>query len=172
MAEKKADPIAVLLSLPHGSAIWDRVSRDGKNWEVALLIREETRLVKGLPKGCQVEFRMGAIAINGVILIPWMVKVGSLAPYEAWINACVTGRASPLAELIEQPVVSVLLFDKDNKPIRAIQSPNALDWGGVAQVVQAAKPWAMRAFDAARDEFLAGFKTVQNLWDHLGNAGG
>jgi hypothetical protein len=170
------DPVRLLLQMPYGSSCYARMQIDSGAWEIAWLLREESKRVKQIAKEPPVEWRSGLIYQDDVLLIPVLLRVGKVAEeniWEAWINHHQRGTESPLPLLAEQERISIHLYDHAMKPERSLQTFNSLrDFFFAALKQMGAVPaWTMAQFDAAREQVYRQHPDVMGLWRSLRKEG-
>jgi len=168
------DPLSVLRQLPPGSAIYCR-EIISERWEIAWLIREETKRISELGSNPAIEFRAGLCGRDGVMLIPVLVRVGPETQeniYETWINAYQNGDGLKyLMDLSLQDRI-VVHFHGDNCRLeRSLVVSNQLREfiTKVIGLVKEAAPWSMSAFDSAREKLYMKYPDVLSLYDALNN---
>ena len=169
-----ADPVAVLLAMPHGSAVYSRMQIDGGPWEVAFLLREESVRIQKLGKEPPVEFRAGLLAQNEVLLIPVLIRVGPVRPeniFETWINVCQAGGNGPdiVKDLAAQERITIHFYDKRTEPERSLQvynSPRGF-FETLAEQLEVISAWTMRQFDEARENIYRQYPEILDLWRSL-----
>jgi len=166
------DPIELLRTMPPGSALYARERIDTGAWEVAWLVREETKRIQALGKSPAVSFRAGLWPFDNVMLIPVLVQVGPETPetiYESWINVHATGQQNPLEDLAMQPRIVVHLYGDACQLVRSLTVSNQLQMFAREALLKLrdGQPWSMQAFDAAREEIYAKHATVWDLWQAL-----
>lgn len=168
------DPLALLLQMPHGSALYSRVQFDGGHWEVAWILREEKARLRQLGKEPPVEFRAGVFVQDGVLLIPVLVRVGKVAPeniFETWVNVCQAGGNGPdvVKDLAAQERIAIQFYDSRPEPERSLQIYNSMRsfFESLTEQLQIVTPWTMRQFDQAREQIYKRYPEIMDLWRGL-----
>ncbi|MCI0350607.1 MAG: hypothetical protein L0Z53_14380 [Acidobacteriales bacterium] len=149
---------------------------DGGAWEIAWLLREESRRIRHLGKEPPVEWRSGLIYQDGVLLIPVLLRIGKVAAkniWETWTNHHQRGAESPLPLLAEQERITIHFHDRDLKPDRSIQTFNSLHgfFRMALEQLRGVPAWSMSEFDAAREQVYRQHPDVMELWRALRREG-
>ena len=164
------DPLNVLRQMPPGSALYSRELLSDR-WEVAWLIREETKRINQLGKNPEVEFRAGIYEYDGVMLIPVLVRIGPEtreSVYETWINIYQDGDGFKyLNDLFLQDRIVVHLYGNDCTLERSLVVSNQLQGfiTAIIGLIEEIPPWPMSAFDAARKKLYNRYPDVLSLWN-------
>jgi hypothetical protein len=89
----------------------------------------------------------GAVPVYLLFLFPGIDFI-----HEVWINhhTNLEDTPSPLLQLQQMEVLSLLLYETSYQPERVIKIVNRLDWASVIGNVQKVFPWSDAQFDAAK----------------------
>ena len=159
-------PLEVLFSAG-GGMLTAVVNEPGRPPEVCFLVQNAPEAVRRLPPNPYVSLRTRLFHVDGVYLAPFVALVGDTW-YESWVNAGADeGRGiEELEFLAAQDHIVFLIYDGTSfEPARTVQLPNPLAAaaGRMRQIIQAAPPWTMDAFAAARERLYAAYPTPQDL---------
>lgn len=167
---KKIDVFEHACTLQPGQAMWSFGKMEGKE-SVCILIREETRIIKALPKTIvQVQYRTIATKINNVIVAGLMVRPIPMIPFETWWNYHEhSGRCRKAVEMMQKQDRIPIIFIGENKQIvRKIESKNSLkDFFQKLQDSSEGKKWSMEEFDHVREKIYEMHPEVEDLWESL-----
>jgi hypothetical protein len=172
--------IEALITAPPGSATFSKFKffdNEGRTrrWEVAFLIREESKRIRHLGNPVRVEVRAALMRENGVGLIPILIEVGSYRRnvFETWLNFHAPNhdgrRNDHLETLCKQDWIPILFYGGAGRE-RSIEITNSRlkpTWSAILAQVSNMNAWGMREFDLARDLFTRRCPTVRSLWNSL-----
>lgn len=166
------DPLDVLRRMPPGSALYSREILSDR-WEVAWLIREETKRIKQLGDNPEIEFRAGVIYQNNIALIPVLVRIGPGTHeniYETWINIHQPEDGFRyVRDLSTQDRIVIHLYGDRCKLERSLKVSNQLEiFSQNIAFLHGTAPWSMSAFDTAREKIYEKYPDVVSLWNSLG----
>lgn len=172
-----ADPLAVIRTLPPGSALPARLQL-GAGWEMAWLIREEDLRIRQLGKGPEVEFRARLMIEPAggtrVGLVPVVVRVGPQQKenlYESWLNERAAVDYSILDLLAAQPRITLHIYGDREQRRLAVRNSLASFAQTAAAEIRRLPPWLMGDFDQAREGIYRRHPSVLTLWSALKNGG-
>lgn len=173
------DVEAFITSKPPGSATFSKfkffLNGQTRGWEVAFLIREESKRIHRLGSPVGIEVRAALIVRNGVGLIPIFVRVGQYPcnVFETWLNFHAPrldgGKSEYLETLCKQDWIPILFYSESGRE-RSIQIGNSRHkqtWSMLLDLVSQMSPWGMSEFDLARDLLYRRYPTVGSLWNSL-----
>jgi hypothetical protein len=112
----------------------------------------------------QIELKAGAFNYQGVVAIYLLFLFPSIDfIHEVWINhyTDLEDMPSPLFQLQQMEVLSLLLYETSYQPERVIKIANRLDWASLIANVQKVSPWSDAQFDAAK----AAAPSANVLWN-------
>jgi len=170
---------AFITSKPPGSAtfskfkFFDHEDRTA-GWEVAFMIREESKRIRHLGKDAGVEIRAALIQLNQVGLIPILIAPESHRAniFETWLNfhaPRLDGNKNDCLEtLCKQDSIPILFYSKSGRE-RSIRITNHVKpiWNIILEQVSRMGAWETKGFDLARGILESQFPTVRSLWNSL-----
>jgi hypothetical protein len=153
-----------------GSMLLHEIVTD-KDFEVAILIKEETKYITRYPNKLDIELRLGMFRIDNVMVVPVMLLINNDYEmlYESYFNYYAEGNKRMLNLLQSQDDLHLLFFDEQNEKARAVKFKNTIkdEIKEINMRLSSTKSWSMNEFDIAKEKSYELYPTPEYLWRGL-----
>jgi hypothetical protein len=157
-----------------GQMIYNLVSMDeGKTFQFAFLIKEETKYINRHKYKPSIEVRIGLIKETNVLAIPMMVLVNKDFDmlYEGFFNYYQDSGFGKeyLKALSTQDKIYLIFYNENNEDVRTIELNNLIkdDMMEFGMRLYNSKQWSMHDFDIAKEKIYKKYNSPMLLWENL-----
>jgi hypothetical protein len=178
---KSINFVELLLNDDIGTSAWNWVRKDQKSGSYLIPVTtKNNRLTTdyspmflfkmalqeswGLGERVQIKLKAGTFEYQGAVPVYLLFLFPGIDfIHEVWINhhTKLEDTPSPLLQLQQMEVLSLLFYETSYQPERVIKIANRLDWASLIANVQKVSPWLDAQFDAAK----AAAPSANVLWN-------
>lgn len=171
MGKEYGSTIEYLKDAREGSMGYQKYSEDGFNWRVGFFIKEATKYIKRLGYNPSVEIRMGFRVINGVMLVPLLVRfnMDDDMIYETWLNYHTDMCKEAFEYLSKQDTINFPFLNENMENLRNIAIKNEIqeEFVEIKQRILSLKPWSTEMYSKAQNELFKKYPSVKELFNAM-----